>query len=31
MGAGVDGVVGLDFFAGRKLCLDLREGILELT
>ncbi len=31
MGAGVDGVVGLDFFAGRKLCIDLREGILELT
>ena len=31
LAARVDGLLGLDFFAGHKLCLDLREGILELT
>ena len=30
-GSGADGLLGLDFFAGRKLCFDLREGYLELT
>jgi hypothetical protein len=29
--AGVDGLLGLDFFRDRKLCLDLRDGYFELT
>jgi hypothetical protein len=31
LSAGVDGLVGLDFFRDRKLCLDLRDGYFELT
>ena len=30
-GTHVHGLLGLDFFAGHKLCLDLSEGTLELT
>ena len=28
--AGVDGLLGLDFFRGQRLCVDFRDGLLEL-
>jgi hypothetical protein len=28
--AGVDGVLGLDYFRGQRLCLDFRAGLVEL-